>query len=149
MTDQTHLSSNFFTASESDIAGLMAWFKNYDALVAANNADRMIKEAHLPITVITDDSKGDCVAQQWDESAFRASIEGNVNGPDTSIKNNRKPFFLSNNLAVVITESVVTSGDDTHYMRYADIMAKQDGEWKFKSMVQAGWGDMLKEYFGA
>ncbi|HSD56305.1 MAG TPA: hypothetical protein VLA92_04080 [Candidatus Saccharimonadales bacterium] len=149
MTDQTHLSGNFFVPSESDAAALMTWFKNYDALVAANDADGMIKEAHLPITVITDDSKGDCVAQQWDESAFRASIEGNVNKADTKIKNRRKPFFLNKNLAVVITESVVTNGDDTHYMRYADIMVKQGNEWKFKSMVQAGWGDMLKEYFGA
>ena len=149
MTEQTHLSSTFFVPSTSDIESLMAWFKNYDALAANNNADAMIKEAHLPITVITDDSNGECVTQQWDESAFRASIEGNASNPNTKIKNDRQPFFLSQNLAVVITEAMVTSGENVQYMRYVDVLVKRNGEWKFKSMMQAGWGDMLKEYFGA
>ncbi|HEX6416111.1 MAG TPA: hypothetical protein VFZ62_01160 [Candidatus Saccharimonadales bacterium] len=149
MTEQTHLSSTFFVPNTSDIESLMAWFKNYDALAANNNVDAMIKEAHLPITVITDDSNGECVTQQWDESAFRASIEGNTSNPNTKIKNDRRPFFLSRNLAVVITEATVTNGEDVQYMRYVDVLVKSNGEWKFKSMMQAGWGDMLKEYFGA
>ena len=95
MTEQTHLSSTFFVPNTSDIESLMAWFKNYDALAANNNVDAMIKEAHLPITVITDDSNGECVTQQWDESAFRASIEGNTSNPNTKIKNDRLPFFFS------------------------------------------------------
>lgn len=149
MTEQTHLSTTFFVPSDADMEGLMAWFKNYDMLAANNDADAMIKEAHLPITVITDDSNGECVTQQWNEASFRASIEGNASSPDTKIENNRQPFFLNENLAVVITEGKVTNAEGTQYMRYADVLVKKDGAWKFKSMMQAGWGDMLKEYFGA
>jgi hypothetical protein len=43
----------------------------------------------------------------------------------------------------------VTTGTDIQHMRYADIMAKHDGQWRFTSMVQAGWGDMMRQYFGA
>lgn len=147
--NEQHLSNHFFKPRQQDIDSLLTWFENYDHLVANNDASAMIKEAHLPITVITDDSKGDCVVQQWNEDAFRASIEGNAMSADTTIKNQRQPIFLSPNLAVVITESTVGMGAETQYMRYADILVKEDGAWKFKSMIQAGWGDMLKEYFGA
>jgi hypothetical protein len=65
------------------------------------------------------------------------------------ITNHRRPVFLNSDLAVVVTDSTVTTDGQTRYMRYADVMAKAGGEWRFKSMIQAGWGDMLKQYLGA
>ena len=52
-------------------------------------------------------------------------------------------------LAVVVTDSTVTADGQTRHMRYVDVMAKTGGEWRFKSMIQAGWGDMLTQYLGA
>ena len=149
MSDQSHLSSELFMPSTADIKDVETWFERYDTLVKTNNAEEMIKEAHLPITVITDDSNGNCVAQQWDMDAFRASIEGNVSDPTTSIKNERQFHFLNPNLVIAITESTVATGDAIQRMKYADVLVKQDGVWKFKCMIQTGWGDMLHEYFGA
>jgi hypothetical protein len=149
MNEEAHLSRHLFEPTEADVSALMAWFKNYDSLAADNNADEMVEEAHLPITVITDDSRGECVTQQWSKDSFHASIKGSAPGPDIKIENNRRPFFLSDNLAVVVTESMVSQNGEVRYMRYADVLAKKDGKWKFKCMIQAGWGDMLKKYFGA
>jgi hypothetical protein len=149
MSNQAHLSGALFFPTEADTKSVMSWFENYDVLVENNDATKMIEEAHLPITVITDDSQGNCVAQQWDENAFRASIEGNVSSSDTKIENNRQPLFLNQNLVIVVTESIVTTNGEVQQMRYADVLVKQDGDWKFKCMMQTGWGDMLKEYFGA
>jgi hypothetical protein len=60
------------------------------------------------------------------------------------MKMTRTPFFLTNNLVAVITDAVVTGGGQVYEMRYADILVKVDGQWKFQTMVQGGWGDMLK-----
>ena len=146
MSAQSHLTNTFYQPTEENMASLQAWFDNYDMQTANKNADALVKEAHLPITVITDDSNGECITQQWEEDAFRASLQG---ADGAEIKNDRQYFFLSDNLAVVITEAEVTAADGVQYMRYADILVKKEGEWKFKCMIQAGWGDMLKEYFGA
>jgi hypothetical protein len=53
--------------------------------------------------------------------------------------------FLNRDLAVVITDSTVTAGGEVQHMRYVDVMAKSGGAWGFKSMIQAGWGDMLTQ----
>ncbi len=29
-------------------------------------------------------------------------------------------------------------------MRYDDIVVELNGQWKFQTMAQSGWGDMLK-----
>lgn len=59
-------------------------------------------------------------------------------------KTARTPFFLSNNLVVVITDAAITVGVQKQTMRYADVLAKVDGKWRFQTMAQSGWGDMLK-----
>lgn len=146
---QSHLTNALFTPSQADVDGVMEWFKKCDSLVASHDVGALVTQAHFPITVITDDSQGECVTQHWDEDAFRASLENNESNPSTTIENSRQPIFLNQNLAVVVTESTVTTGDNVQRMRYADVLVKKNGEWKFKSMIQAGWGDMLKMYFGA
>jgi hypothetical protein len=35
-------------------------------------------------------------------------------------------------------------GTQEQTMRYADVLVKVDGKWKFQTMAQSGWGDMLK-----
>ena len=71
------------------------------------------------------------------------------NGGSGKMDNHREPVFLNGDLAVVVTNATVAADDTTHHMRYCDVMAKVGGEWRFTSMIQAGWGDMLKEHLGA
>jgi hypothetical protein len=35
---------------------------------------------------------------------------------------------------------------DVQHLRYADVMVKSGGAWRFTSMIQAGWGDVLKQF---
>lgn len=58
-------------------------------------------------------------------------------------------MFLNRDLAVVVTDAAVTVAGQTQHMRYVDVMAKTGGEWRFASMIQDGWGDMLKQQPGA
>ncbi len=38
------------------------------------------------------------------------------------------------------------AGGHVQHLRYADVMVKSDGAWRFTSMIQAGWGDVLKQF---
>ncbi len=49
----------------------------------------------------------------------------------------------------MITDSTMTVNGERTESRYVDVMARSGGEWRFKSMIQSGWGEMLKDHFGA
>lgn len=63
---------------------------------------------------------------------------------DITFESVRTPVFLSPAMAVVFTDSTMTSGGTTQQLRYADILIKRDGRWAFQTMVQGGWGDNLR-----
>lgn len=151
MTNQTPFTATGFTPSEQDAQSLLDWFARYDAHVQRNETDAMADMALFPIIVMTNDSAGDCVTQEWDRETFVQAMAMNTADADQEmeLKNEREPVFLNSDLAIVVTNSTVTMDGEQQHMRYVDIMAKKDGQWRFKSMIQAGWGDMLKEYLGA
>lgn len=143
---------SMFIPSESDAKSLMDWFAKYQSHVLKNELDEMAAMAIFPLVVVTDDSSGNCVSQDWDVATFKQAMDLTSQGVDLAtitIENDRNPIFLGENLAVVITDAVTTIAGQSKQSRYADIMVKQDGVWKYKSMIQSGWGDMLKQYFGA
>lgn len=152
MTAQSPLDTTQFTPTAADTESLLAWFDRYDNHVRRNDTEAMADMALFPLVVMTNDSAGECVTQEWDRATFVQSMDMSADGSDPAsiqIDNDRRPTFLNSDIAVVITDSTVTAGGDTQYMRYVDVMAKTGGEWRFKSMIQAGWGDMLKQYLGA
>jgi len=149
MSEQSPFSSTPFVPTEQQVAGLLAWFAEYDELARKTDVAAMADMALFPLTVISHDSAGERVTQQWDRDTFMQAMGNATEGPQPHLENHREPHFLSADLAVVVTTTVMTSGTDVMHMRYADVMAKTGGEWRFTSMVQAGWGDMMRQYFGA
>ncbi|TDC60211.1 nuclear transport factor 2 family protein [Micromonospora sp. KC207] len=152
MTAQSPLGTTQFSPTAADAESLLAWFDRYDGHVRRNDTEAMADMALFPLVVMTNDSAGECVTQEWDRATFLQAMDMSAGGSDPAsmqFDNHRQPVFLNRDIAVVITDSTVTVGGDTQYMRYVDVMAKAGGEWRFKSMIQAGWGDMLKQYLGA
>jgi ketosteroid isomerase-like protein len=148
MTEQSPFTATPFAPTAHDTQTLLAWFARYDDHVRRNDTEAMADMALFPLIVMTNDSAGECVAHQWDRDTFRQAMDMSAD-PSIQIDNERRPVFLNSDLAVVVTDSTVTADGQTRHMRYVDVMAKTGGEWRFKSMIQAGWGDMLKEYLGA
>lgn len=144
MTEQSPIAATLFTPTDQDTAGLMAWFDRYDDHVRRNDTAAMADMALFPITVTTSDSAGECVTREWDRATFVQAMDMATAG-EVDLVNRRRPTFLNADLAVVVTESDVTAGGETQQMRYVDVMAKTGGEWRFTSMIQDGWGDMLKQ----
>ena len=151
LSDQSPITTTAFTPSAQDAERLAAWFAAYDAYAERGDVEAMADAALFPLTVTTNDSAGECVTQQWDRATFvqAMGMAGEPGAPKPRLDNRRAPVFLNADLAVVVTDSTVTIGDQVQHMRYVDVMAKTGGEWRFTSMIQAGWGDMLREYLGA
>jgi hypothetical protein len=146
VTEQSPLTTAPFTPTTEEIDTLLAWFDRYDGHARRNDTAAMADMALFPLVVMTNDSAGECVAQEWDRDTFVQAM-GDPSAAD--LENRRRPVFLGADLAVVVTDSTVTADGQTRHMRYVDVMAKTGGEWRFKSMIQAGWGDMLTQYLDA
>lgn len=122
------------------------WFAEYDELSKNGNIEGMADMAVFPIHVITDDSTGNGYAENWNRERFVQTMTEATKGmpKDMDMKTVRTPFFLSDNLVVIITDAVIIMDTREQTMRYADVLVKVDGNWKFQTMAQSGWGDMLK-----
>jgi hypothetical protein len=133
-----------FTVEQKQSVDL--WFAEYDELSKTGNIEGMADMAMFPIHVITDDSSGHGYAENWDREQFVRTMTEATKGTlkDMKMETVRTPFFLSDNLVVVITDAVIIMNEQEQTMRYADVLVMVDGRWKFQTMAQSGWGDMLK-----
>ena len=133
-------------SSEEQKQSIESWFAEYDELSMRGDVEGMADRAMFPVHVVTDGSDGNGYAENWTRAQFiQTMTEAMKDTPqDMEMKTVRTPFFLSPDLAVVITDAEITLGAQKQAMRYADILVKMDGTWKFQTMAQSGWGDMLK-----
>ncbi len=122
------------------------WFATYDALSLSGDVEGMADMALFPIHVVTETSDGNGYAEDWTREQFVQTMrEAMQETPkDMQMKTTRTPFFLSPNMVAIITDATFTMGDQTQSTRYADILVKAGGDWKFQTMAQSGWGDMLR-----
>ncbi|WP_406403068.1 nuclear transport factor 2 family protein [Streptomyces uncialis] len=142
----TQLPDAGYTPTPADHAGVQAWFAEYDAAAARRDIEGMADLAVFPLNLVSDDPAGEGASAQWDRKQYIDTMthvmgEGSE---DITFESVRTPVFLSPAMAVVFTDSTMSSGGTTQQLRYADILIKRDGRWAFQTMVQGGWGDNLR-----
>nr|BFE85162.1 hypothetical protein GCM10020093_077630 [Planobispora longispora] len=131
-----------FTPSAEDLAGVDAWFAEYDALAARGAVEEIADLAVFPLNLATDVPGGFGAVAQWDRAEF-VRVMTEVMGGGTAgmeMKSVRTPRFLTPNLVLVETEATVTAEGRRQSMRYADLLVRTEGGWAFQTMVQGGWG---------
>lgn len=136
-----------YAPTEEDRTSLDAWFAEYDAHSARGDVERMAGMAVFPLNLVSDDAAGDGRAAQWDRARFvevMTGVMGDGDGEDVTFESTRTPVFLSPAMAVVFTDSTMTTADGrARQLRYADVLVRRDGTWAFQTMLQSGWGDNL------
>ncbi|WP_367129942.1 nuclear transport factor 2 family protein [Saccharothrix sp. HUAS TT1] len=123
-----------FTPTDEDVAGVLAWFEQWDALAVAKDVEAMAGMALFPVNAVTEGS-----AQSWDRERFLADMAANLGDGDVRMESVRTPVFVNANLVFVITDATITVGEFTQVARYGDLLVKADGKWLFQTMVQGGW----------
>ena len=80
--------------------------------------------ALFPIHVVTETSDGNGYAEDWTREQFVQTMREAMQGTPQDLQINavRTPFFLSPDMAVVITDAEYITGTHSQTMRYADIL---------------------------
>ncbi|RKN49640.1 nuclear transport factor 2 family protein [Micromonospora endolithica] len=118
------------------------WFRRYDALAEAGDVAGTADLAMFPLNTVTDDGAGQGSARQLDRAAYLEMMGGVLagGGGDLTMESRRTPYFLTGSLVVVFTDAEFTVDGAKQRVRYADLLVKSDGQWRFQTMVQGGWG---------
>jgi ketosteroid isomerase-like protein len=120
--------------TDEDVAGVLAWFEQWDALAVAKDVEAMADMALFPVNAVTDGS-----AQSWDRARFLEDMAATLGDGDVRMESVRTPVFVNAGLVFVITDATITAGDFSQVVRYGDLLVKADGKWLFQTMVQGGW----------
>ncbi|MEV8437549.1 nuclear transport factor 2 family protein [Actinosynnema sp. NPDC051121] len=123
-----------FVPTDEDVAGVLAWFEQWDALAVAKDVEAMADMALFPVNAVTDGS-----AQSWDRARFLGDMAATLGDGDVRMESVRTPVFVNADLVFVITDATITAGDFSQVVRYGDLLVKADGKWLFQTMVQGGW----------
>lgn len=123
-----------FVPTDEDVAGVLAWFEEWDALAMAKDVEAMAGMALFPVNAVTDGS-----AQSWDRERFLADMRASLGEGDVRMESVRTPHFINANLVFVITDATFTGSGFSQVVRYGDLLVKVDGEWLFQTMAQGGW----------
>ncbi|MEU1755347.1 hypothetical protein ABZ436_22190 [Micromonospora matsumotoense] len=130
-----------FVPDAADLAELDEWFRHYDALAEAGDVAGTAELAMFPLNTVTDDAAGEGSARQLDRAAYLEMMGGVLGGGgDLRMESRRTPYFLTRSLAVVLTEAEFTLDGERQRVRYADLLVRAGGQWRFQTMVQGGWG---------
>ncbi|MFI7574873.1 hypothetical protein [Micromonospora sp. NPDC049497] len=131
-----------FVPDPADLAELDEWFRRYDALAEAGDVAGTADLAMFPLNTVTDDAAGEGSARQLDRAAYLGMMGGVLGGGgDLTMESRRTPYFLTRGLVVVFTDAEFTVDGERQRVRYADLLLRTGGQWRFQTMVQGGWGD--------
>lgn len=126
-----------FVPSNGHVADVLDWFARYDALAVAKDVDGMADQAMFPLNEVTDGRAESC-----DRRRFVAQMAEQLGGSGAvSMDSVRTPHFINENLVFVITDATITTDEFSQQVRYGDLLVRCDGQWKFQTMVQGGWGE--------
>lgn len=131
-----------YAPDAATLAALDTWFQRYDAYAAAGDVAGTASLAMFPLNTVTDDSAGEGSARQLDREEYLSVMGGALDGSgELTMDSRRTPYLLTPSLAVVFTEAEFTVDGERRQVRYADVLVRTGGEWRFQTMVQGGWGD--------
>lgn len=120
------------------------FLKKEDELAAKGDMDGMLGRIDFPVYMVTDDATGKLSTDATAKDKYVAEMKPFYENmaKDTKYTHKWQVSVLSDSLAVVVDDFTMSSGKNKMGGRNASILAKVDGAWKFKTMVEAGWGGM-------
>ena len=120
-----------------------AFFKEEEALMKQRDFDAELARIDFPVFMATDDSKGIPKAELYDRQHYAEMMKPMFDQTPADMQLTRKTDItvLSDSLATYTCDFTVTAGKEKHSGRNSGLLVKRDGQWKWKAMYEAGWGD--------
>ena len=132
---------------QADKKEILSLFKSMENAEKKGDLDAAAALVDFPVLMVTDDSKGQATSGAWDKEKWTQVMEPFYKHPMQGMKVTHRPtiFMVSDSLATVTDQCTITHGTKTTTARNSTLLVRKDGRWFVKSMVEGGWGDMMKE----
>jgi hypothetical protein len=123
---------------------IMAFFKQMEENMKKGDLEADVAAVDFPVYMVTDDMKGVPEAKEFNREQYTAMMKPAHENMPKDTKMTHKPTItvLSDSLANVVDEYTMTMGKQKMSGRNGGLLVKRDGQWKWKTMVEAGWGGM-------
>jgi hypothetical protein len=124
-----------------------AFFKEEDTIMKKRDVQASLARTDFPFFWATDDSKGVPSGMPVDRQQQEQMVKDMFAQMPPDVKMTQKPNItvLSDSLATFTNDYTMTMGGKTYRGRNAGLVVKQDGQWKWKAMYEAGWGDVPQQ----
>lgn len=119
-------------------------FKKFEQAGMKGDLDAAVALLDFPVLMVTDNKAGDAVGAPYTEEQWRKEMGPMYQSPpkDMKMAHSPKVFLVSEALASVDDSWTMTMGKKKLSGRSNMLLIRKGGEWKVKSMVEGGWGDM-------
>jgi hypothetical protein len=133
------------TKAAKDKQEIQAALRSMDVAARTGDLDAAAALVDFPVTMMTDDSKGDAMGEAWSRERWTEVMKPFYDKPMKDMKITHKPniFLLSDSLASVDDVCTMTQGGKTITSRNSAFFIRRDGKWRVKAMAEGGWGDMM------
>lgn len=123
---------------------VLAFFRQEDELMKKGDFEGALARIDFPIFMATDDSKGVPFAALFSREEYVREMKPMWEGMPKDVKVTHKPTVtvLSDSLVSMTDDYTMTLGGKKMSGRNMALLVKRDGQWKWKQMVEAGWGDV-------
>ena len=120
------------------------FFKQGDLAESKHDEAAMLAMNDFPLYMATDDSAGMPSGSMVTKEQYLAMMSGMAGMPkDLKTTHKRTLSVISDSLVNVVDDFTMTEGKIKANGRNMALVVKIDGNWKWKSMVEAGWGHMM------
>jgi hypothetical protein len=120
-----------------------AFFKEDEAIMKRGDLEALLGRVDFPFLGATDDSKGVPKVEIYDRQQFAEMMKPMIEQRPADIKITHKHNItvLSDSLVTFTDDFTVSVGGKKYPGRNSGLLVKRDGQWKWKTMTEAGWGD--------
>jgi hypothetical protein len=123
------------------------FFKKQEELAKKGDFEAAMATYDFPVYMATDDLKGVPEAREVNREEYVAMMKPFYENMPKDLKVTHKPTItvLSDSLVMATDDFTMTQGKQKVTGKNASLLVKRDGQWKWKSMIEAGYGGMPAE----
>jgi hypothetical protein len=120
------------------------FFKKMEEAGKKGDMEATLAMVDFPIFMVTDDQNGVPESKSYSREEYSAMMKPFYENMPKDMKMTHKPTVtvLSDSLVSVTDNFSMTMGKQKVTGTNAGLLVKRDGQWKWKMMVEAGWGGM-------
>ncbi|WP_309889978.1 hypothetical protein [Archangium sp.] len=123
------------------------FFKQQEEFAKKGDFESAMASYDFPVYMATDDLKGVPETKEYSREEYVAMMKPYYENMPKELKITHKPTItvLSDSLVMATDDFTMTLGKQKVTGKNASLLVKRDGKWKWKSMIEAGYGGMPAE----